>query len=254
MKQPAKLTLILMTFLSLFIIPATAFAQGEPRLHLSSPQINVEVGQQTTAEVLVEGASAIYGTEFHLSFDPTLLEVVEINHGDFLSADPDNEAFVLQKEFNNETGTIDYAVSLLNPAPPAEGNGVLLQITFQGKAEGVTPIEFIDGLFGTQQGEEVLPLMENAEASILPGAGFNQSNPQVEQSGGGSRPVEQQTFFRSEDNGGRSSSTILGLSLVFGALMLGGIGVVVLIAIVGIWFWYSRSRRNKRPRNASAWS
>lgn len=244
-----RVKLSLITFLAVLLLPVVALAQG-PRLYLSTGQLNLQVGEQSTTEVLVEGASSVYGAEFHLSFDPSVLEVVELSHGDFLSADPDNEAFVLQNEFDNEAGTIDYAVSLLNPAPPAEGSGVLLRVTFQGKGEGATQIEFVDSLFGTQTGEELIPTTENVQVAIAPDSGFNAT--QDQQTGIGARPVEQQTFFRSQDDGGSNGATILGLSLVVGALVLGFFALVLLAILVGVWFWFNRSRQKRR--NASAWS
>lgn len=256
MKQYAKLTLILVSMVTFLLLPAATFAQNQPKVYLSSQQLDLQVGQQATVDVLVEGASAVYGTELHLLFDPTLLEVVEVNHGDFLAADPDNEAFVLQNKFNNETGTIDYAVSLLNPAPPVNGNGALLRFTVRAKAEGPATIEFVDSLFGTQTGEEVAPSIENLEMAIAPGVGQSQPSQvapqQLQQDPNAARPVEQETLFRNEGNESSPSSAILGLSLILVAIIIGGIGLVIFAGLIGAWLWLSRSRQNKRPRKASA--
>lgn len=256
MNSQARLTPIFITILWLLLIPVAALAQNDMRIYIPAEQLsNIQVGQPTTVEVLVENASAVYGAEFHIQFDAVALEIVEMSHGDFLSADPDNEAFVLQNEFDNSTGTIDYAVSLLNPAPPVEGNGVLLHITFNPKVAGPVTLQFVDGLFGTQQGEEVLPVMEDVTLTIAPDNGQSPTQVQLpaEQTSQG-QPASRRESFRGDAAGSDNSATILGLSIVFGAIVIGMIGLFIVATLIGVWFWVSRSRQNKRSRKASALS
>ena len=235
MKQ-VKLTLILIIILTCLVLPAAAVAQSEARLYLSADQLNLQTGQQSTVDVFVEEVNAVYGTEFHLRFDTAMLEVVEMSHGDFLAADPDKEAFVLQNEFDNRAGTIDYAVSLLNPAPPAAGNGVLLHITFQGKAEGPTTIEFVDALFGTQTGEEVTPFVENAE--IMIGSAAIQNSQQNLQPNQAPQSGEPPAPLSSNDQS--HSSTVSSTSLILSAIVIVFMGFVILIGLIGFWFWQNQ--------------
>lgn len=231
--------LMMIVLIALSTIPALAQAASEPRLRLAVTEPTLNLNQQTTVEVWVEDATAVYGTELQLRFDPEKLEVVTMTHGDFLSADPDNQAFVLQNEADNEGGTISYALSLLNPAPPVDGNGLLLQITVQAKAEGQTEIQFEQGSFGTQTGEEITPLLENAVLTIGVGGGL-QPAPQVEQPAAEPRPIKREAET--------DSSTLLGLSLVLGGVLIAVIGLVVVVVLLGVWFWLSRSKRNKRAQ------
>ncbi|MDX1523986.1 MAG: cohesin domain-containing protein, partial [Anaerolineae bacterium] len=199
------------------------------------------------------GASSVYGTEVHLSFDPAIVEVTSVTHGDFLSPDPDNEAFVLENDADNIEGTVDYALSLLNPAPPAEGNGLLLQVTFQAKSEGETSIELVNSLFGTQTGEEILPAVDGPIDLVV----GNAVAPQAE-SAGADAPA-QLIELQSTDNGptrvnntasDNSAVTLLGLSLVAGAILIAGLGLLAVAVMIGLWLWLSKSKRKKRVPQA----
>lgn len=237
MKYVLKI-IIIIACLPAFFQPVVSQAQPQPRLRLVTTATNVVVKQEITIEVRVEGATAVYGSELHLTFDPNLLEVVELQHGDFLSPDPENQAFVLQNEADNEAGTIDYALSLLNPAPPVEGEGVLLRVIFQAKGAGQTTIEFTSGLFGNQAGEEIVASVEGLSLTIGEAGG---DTPDAQETGNEPQPIERDT----SGTGGDNSSTLLGLSLVLGGVVLVIGGVVAVALLTGIWFLVARSRGNK---------
>jgi len=151
---------------------ATAQSTEEPRLRLSAESMDWRVGQEVRVDVLVENAPIIYGADVQVIFDPVMLEVVDADegtpgvqpgHGDFL--DPE-QSYILQYLANNATGVIDYALTLVNPAPPVQGDGLLAQITFRAKAEGQTTISIAEGLFGNQAGETIAPALEGLQVSI----------------------------------------------------------------------------------------
>ncbi len=107
---------------------------------IEPPVSQVSINDTIKVLVNVENIVNLIGVEIHLSFDTTVLEVVELNGGGFIKAD-----FVVQNTFDNAAGTIDYAVAQINSAP-ANGNGMLLEIVFRAKASGDSPIRFL----GTQ--------------------------------------------------------------------------------------------------------
>ena len=238
MKTRTKIKAFFMTIFILTLLPTLTQAAGTGRLRLAITEQSVPVDQQIAVQVAVEEATAVYGTEFTVLFDPAMLEVVSVEHGDFLSANPDQETFILKNESDNEQGTINYALSLLNPAPPVDGGGVLLHIVFQTKAEGQTLIQFEEGMFGTQTGEEIVPALENVELTIGNVAPLPLADTQVEQTA-----AEPQPLSASSDN----TSTWLGLSLVVVALLIGGIGILGVGLLFGIWFWLNRAKRKKKP-------
>jgi hypothetical protein len=126
--------LVLVGLLVLFFLPACTTT--EPALRLTPDSSSAKVGQLLTITLQAENVSGLIAAEAHLAFDPTILEVVSIQHGSFLQPD-----FVVQNVFDNTAGTIDYAVAQLNRSA-AEGSGALLVIEFRAKAGGDASIGF----------------------------------------------------------------------------------------------------------------
>jgi hypothetical protein len=120
--------------------PAASAAQGGTVLRPDPLEQTIGVGQVETVSIVVENIEELYGGEVHLQFDPDVVEVVDadegkagvqITPGDFPKAE-----FVAVNKADNTAGTIDYALTQLNPTPPANGSGVFLSIQFRGKALG----------------------------------------------------------------------------------------------------------------------
>jgi hypothetical protein len=217
-------------------LPLAVYADGGI-LRLSASDTNVEVGEEVTVDVIVEGAPTIYGADVRLTFDPELLEAVDADEetdgiqlepGGFIDAE---KSFVLQHGADNEAGIVDYALALLNPAPAVEGDGTLVRITFLAKAEGQTTITIEDGLFGTQTGETIAPALDSIDITIVPeGSGPGPIAELVDQIVGGG-----------EDEASNSSEAdtpkipIVALIIVLVAIGVIGIG------LLGYWL----GRRNR---------
>jgi len=77
----------------------------------------------------------LYGFGLRLSFDPALVEGMEIEPGGFLSPD-----WQLEKSIDNDTGIIAYSVCQMNPSEPITGTGALATISWRGNAVGTSPI------------------------------------------------------------------------------------------------------------------
>ncbi len=222
-KLTVKNALILISILAFLTLPALVLAAGNPRLYLSTEKLELETGQEVAVSVFIENAPVIYGVEGHFTFDPTRLEVIDLAHGDFLSADPDNETFILQNQADNQTGRIDYALALLNPAPPVEGDGLLATIVFKAKTDGTAVIQVEEALFGTQTGEAIVPLVEHTQLTISPVTG----QPIVERL----KDIAPQP---------ENNSIWLVVSLGVTVVLIGLVGGLVLL---GGWFWLARTRK-----------
>ena len=266
MKRQNRNMVILLVILSLLMLPSGVLANPETRLRLATENLNVMVGQEVTIPVLVENAPLIYGVESHLTFDPAVLEVTTLNHGTFLSADPATQAFILQNKADNKAGTIDYALVLLNPAPPVEGSGLLASITFRAKTAGSTVVEIKEAMFGTRTGEEIIPVVENAALTI---AGIPPSQPMAEMTGAQESPkLELPTTTSERDNAAVNIEEIpgaldtfgphpyhpsnetnggnrlwLGLSILGLGVIMGFMGLAGLGGLMAGWFLITRTRR-----------
>lgn len=260
--QMRNLFIILLSLIFL-VLPLGARAAGEPRLRLSTDKLApVTVGQEVTITLLIENAPLIYGIESHLGFEPTMLEVVELKHGNFLSPHPATQTFILQNQADNQTGAIDYALALLNPAPPVSGNGQVATITFRVKAAGSTTIEIKEAMLGTQTGEEIIPVVESAELTI---SDVRLNQPTVEMTSAEespaielppapneSDPLEETISMASRWHPRRAyGETNPGYGLWLGPFILGLgviIGLISLVGIVGLmggWYLITRTRRRQ---------
>ena len=144
------LVVLVMLAAARLAFPAEAAA---PTVSLGNAVLEVAVGQTAPLSVAVTDVQGLYGLEIHLRFDPAVVQVadadpgkegIQVAAGDFLSAD-----FVAQNRVDNQAGTIDYAVTQVNPKEPRSGSGTLLLIRFQGGAAGrASQLEVTNGHSG----------------------------------------------------------------------------------------------------------
>ncbi len=109
----------------------------------------VGVGVTTTADIRIENVTNLYGAQVNLTFDPSILQVVDSNPGqpgvqiqEGTFPDPSSGAGSVVQSVDNVAGTITYAVTLISPAPPVSGSGVLATIVFTGTSTGTSNIHF----------------------------------------------------------------------------------------------------------------
>jgi len=155
-------------------------ASGTPSFILKPPAQSLAPGETTTVNAVIEDVSGLYATEFHLSFDPTLLEVQDSDATIFcMEIAPSNELFPFvtgayysvegenlyyysysandggyfiapQCQADNDLGEIDYVIVLLSPegeacATPVSASAdgaIVATITFSCLDEGEASIDF----------------------------------------------------------------------------------------------------------------
>jgi hypothetical protein len=115
------------------------------------------VGHDFQVEVWVENVSGLYGADVQLSFDPTLLAVLDANpaqpgvqvmpRADLLAPD-----LVVRRDADNGAGTVWYAVTQLNPRLPASGSGALFSFTARALAPGRSAVVVTEQTLNTQDG------------------------------------------------------------------------------------------------------
>jgi len=120
--------------------------------------------------------------EFQIAFDPTLVEVVQIQPGDFLSPD-----WLLENSVDNDNGTLAYALCQLNPSPPQSGDGVLATITWRGKVMGTSPITLTYMQLGAPLGVPIPASTQDGEITVgepSPGPTITSLSPDSATTGG----------------------------------------------------------------------
>ncbi len=144
-------------------LPAITFA-AIPRLIVQAPSNAANPGEQFNLDLRVSDIQPVYGAEIALYFDPDVLEVmdadtqtedIQIKPGDFF--DLNQNHFMLQNIADNTFGTVNYAMSMLNPSPAAQGGGTLMRITFRVKKSGATGLQIENSTFGTRDGQAIVP-------------------------------------------------------------------------------------------------
>jgi hypothetical protein len=127
-------TFILLFVLTLLLTTSPALAQNGANVYLQPVE---STGDTVTVDVMIDNISNMYGAEFRLRYDPAILAVQDLNAeqnglqievGTLL---PIDKGFVVANKIDETTGEIVFAMTLLNPAPPAEGSGPLARVSFK---------------------------------------------------------------------------------------------------------------------------
>jgi uncharacterized repeat protein (TIGR01451 family) len=131
---------------------------------------DVVLGGTVTTDVRVENVTDLYGFELELTFDPTLVEVVDaiswkpgvqIQPSGFLSPD-----WILSNTADNTNGTISFALSQMAPSLPQSGSGVLATITWRGKDAGTSPIHFSYLQLGAPSGVPIPATTQDGQITV----------------------------------------------------------------------------------------
>ena len=114
----------------------------------------VNVGERFTAALTLEQAQYIVGISLTLHFDPAVLEVKDVQEGDFLLGDETDAPF-----FHVETDSVQGVLSgsgvkMLRKVGKATG-GVLLKVVFEAKSAGVSTIEVRNVTLGNAAGQSI---------------------------------------------------------------------------------------------------
>ncbi len=94
------------------------------------------------------------GWQADISFDPAVLEAIEVSQGDFLNVKI-GDTFFLQGTIDNAAGKIaDISTAKLKGS--GSGTGTLLLVTFKAKTVGETRVTFSNFFAGSSSGEAIL--------------------------------------------------------------------------------------------------
>ena len=143
------------------IPPGIAIVVGEPSVvdvrddifSVSIGTTPVRFGDPITLRLTANDVTDLAGWQTDISFDPDVLEAVEVNEGDFLKAES-GDTFFLQGTINNAAGKIT-SISAAKFKGSGSGTGTLLLVTFKAKAVGETRVMLSNFFAGTSGGETI---------------------------------------------------------------------------------------------------
>ncbi len=138
---------LLLLFITLAAPTTPALAQNTAHIYLKPV---ATTANSVTVEVMADNVTDLYGLEFKLKFDPTVMAVVDANAqqtGVQIEAGgllPAAQGFVVVNQADATAGTIAFAMTLLNPAPAVSGSGSLGRITFNVLKQQPATVEIAD--------------------------------------------------------------------------------------------------------------
>ena len=152
--------------------PAATSPGGTVVWIVPAPQ-QIEGGQPTAVDIVIDNVAGLWGAEIELRFNPALLQVqdadpgaegVQVQPGFFPSPD-----FVAENKVDNAAGIINYALTQLAPKEPVNGSGVLASITFQGVNQGNSDLTLSVAKLATNQGQPILAISQGSQIVIIGG-------------------------------------------------------------------------------------
>ena len=127
---------------------------GDDIFSLSTDADPIRMGDTFVLRLNANDVTDLAGWQTDISFDPAVLEAVEVNEGDFLKAEGIN-TFFLQGTIDNTAGEIT-KLSSARFGSSVSGTGMLLLVTFKAKAVGETRVTFSNFFPGSSSGEAIL--------------------------------------------------------------------------------------------------
>jgi general secretion pathway protein D len=118
-------------------LPVTASFLFDP------PTVQAAKGSTFAVNLLITGAQNVYEVPVQLNYDPKLLQLVNVSNGAFLSQD--GALVTLVHREDDTLGQSQITVSRPSGAGGVSGQGTVVTLTFQAKAEGQTPLTITRG-------------------------------------------------------------------------------------------------------------
>ena len=110
---------------------------GPATLRFDPVEITQAVGSTFVVNVIYSGADAIYAVPIQLSYDPRVLQLLNISNGGFLGGDGQSVALVHRED---PPGTLQASATRPPGAGGIPGEGAVFTLTFVAKAPGQSPL------------------------------------------------------------------------------------------------------------------
>ena len=135
---------------------------GAASFGFEPPTITQPRGSTFTVSVQLNGAQNAYSVPFQISYDPKLLQVLNVSNGAFLSQD--GQAVALVHRDDDSTGTLQITATRPPGASGISGQGTVVTVTFMAKAPGQSTLAISKG--GTRDPGMQPTLVAGASAPV----------------------------------------------------------------------------------------
>lgn len=149
-------------------VPAPSCA----RLSIAPSSQTISADGTGATQVQVADVSNLYGVQFHLTFDPNIVQVVDADSskpGTQIAIGPlfsGKDYFVAQNQVDNTTGVIVFAITLRAPATSIVGSGTLAAVTWQGKGPGQSALTLTQTGLADPNGGAICHRVENGNVQV----------------------------------------------------------------------------------------
>src|SRR5579863_3327759 len=124
--------------------------------------ITQPAGSTFTVNVTLTGAQNAYSVPLQLSYDPKMLQVVNVSNGNFLSQD--GQAVALVHRDDDTSGTLQITATRPPGASGISGQGTIVTLTFMAKTAGQSTLAISKG--GTRDPNMQPTLVAGATAAV----------------------------------------------------------------------------------------
>jgi len=121
-------------------------------MSVDPPTLKAPVGQSFTVNINISGVVDLYGWEFKLRWNNSVLDAVEVTEGPFLKGGS-NTFFTFT--INNTAGYILVDCTLLGNVPGVSGSGILLTVKFYVKKIGKSILDLYDSVLVNSQEQPI---------------------------------------------------------------------------------------------------
>jgi general secretion pathway protein D len=118
-------------------------AGGTPSFLFDPPTIQAVKGNTFVVNLLLSGAQNVHSVPVQLNYDPKMLQLVNVSNGGFLSQD--GQAVALVHREDETIGQSQITATRPPGAGGVSGQGAVITLTFQAKADGQTPLTITRG-------------------------------------------------------------------------------------------------------------
>jgi general secretion pathway protein D len=126
--------------------PATGSPEAPPgaaSFMFDPPTVTPSKGSTFTENIVLSGGQNVYSVPVQLTYDPNLLQMVNVSNGGFLSQD--GQAVALVHRDDPTSGTLQITATRPPGAGGVSGQGAVVTLTFVAKGSGQTTLSITKG-------------------------------------------------------------------------------------------------------------
>ncbi|MGO9123275.1 MAG: cohesin domain-containing protein [Terriglobales bacterium] len=142
--------------------PVSPQPQGSASFSFDPPAIAQPPGSTFTVNVQLAGAQNTYSVPLQVTYDPKMLQVVNVSNGTFLSQD--GQAVALVHRDDDSSGTLQITATRPPGASGISGQGTIVTLTFMAKSAGQSTLAISKG--GTRDPNMQPTLVAGATAKV----------------------------------------------------------------------------------------